>query len=278
MEFWRSRFLAHPVGANEIIIELMKDPAFQHPRPPTVDPERPEPEQQKLLTARFLRDGAAWATHGLLSLPDDKMRLMLDQAQRDGNAFNFYLWCDGDYAGRYKLAYDKTRNDHWVHWIAYEMREKRKLEPIAWLMADDGFKHFDRNSFEAVTAKWSECIDYLLRPIGVKYVVLGLEAVEYWSDSMIQRLGQWLRAYWPGVNIGFHTHPNDYRNLDSAWIDTIYYQYGFGKDADFVINKTVDLINTFKKPVIAAEYSLDGDPELGRAAVKAGAVGALNGF
>jgi hypothetical protein len=287
MTAWKDRFFDAPLTAAEVRAKLLDHPERKGPQPkpviPTPEPE-PEPEPKKTLRGNFLFRNATWTTHAYMSdrLTDADRRAMVQTALNAGeNVLSLYAWCDGDYAGKFPVNFIPSRKDHWIHWLKPELIDKG-LEPIIWMMPDDPFRHFDRGNMATVKAKWAELIDLVLRPLGITRLVLGLEAVEYWSGNQINELGQWLEDYYPEAWIGFHTHPDDLRYLDLSWVDWIAYQYGFGKSQEFIDAKTREVMQQFSDKVfIAAEYHMSGETEpaktMGDAAINAGAAGYLNG-
>jgi hypothetical protein len=153
------------------------------------------------------------------------------------------------------------------------------------MMSDDRFRHFSRGDqggdITDVLDHWAQFIDDIVTPLNLKYLVLGLEALEYWTEEQCAYLGTWLKAACPNVKLCFHTLAGDVRLLEEDWVDIIAFQQEINKPAQELQDNIRILIAQYKKPVIAAEYHRSGETEearlLGDDALAAGAVGAWNG-
>lgn len=278
---------------------LASDESKNRPVPPWVVPTvpaQPKPEPQpkpiaKPIISGFLygydaaRKIATKSTMTYLSdqISDSERYSMIDYALSQGHTgFEVYIANDRDYdhTGQKRTFYTSKRQSKWVH----DLRtvQAAGLDIGLWLMSDDGFRLFDRSNVDRVAAYWDQVFVEVIQHIDpVKRVVLGLEALEYWSESQCRTLGNWLRKRLPDAEIGFHTIERDTRLLSESWIDAIYFQFGFGRRPEDCVGDVLALQRDFGKPVYAAEYSMDSTSDaakkIGRACISNGCIGALNG-
>lgn len=274
---------------------LNSDEAKNRAMPPWVVPTpKPEPTPEpasKAIVSGFLysydatRGTATKSTHTYLSdqISDAERYSMIDYALAQGHTgFEIYIANDQDYnhTGQKRVHYTSERQSKWVHGIL--TAQAAGLDVGIWLMADDGFGLFDRGNVDRVAAYWHQVFVEVLENVQpIKRFVLGLEALEYWSEHDCRTLGNWLRKRLPDAEIGFHTIERDTRLLSDQWIDAIYFQFGFNRTPEDCVGDVLALQRDFGKPVYAAEYSMDSTSnaakEIGKACILNGCVGALNG-
>ena len=274
---------------------LASDEAKNRAMPPWVVPTpkptpTPEPES-KAIVSGFLygydaaRGIATKSTHTYLSdqISDAERYGMIDYALAQGHTgFEVYIANDQDYnhTGQKRVHYTSERQSKWVHDIL--TAQAAGLDVGIWLMADDGFSLFDRSNVDRVATYWDQVFFEVLENVQpIKRFVLGLEALEYWDENQCRTLGNWLRKRLPDAEIGFHTIERETRLFDEPWVDAIYYQFGFGRTPAECVADVLALQRDFKKPVYAAEYSMDSTSDsakkIGKACIAAGCKGALNG-
>ena len=274
---------------------LNSDEAKNRAMPPWVVPTpkpipTPEPKP-KAIVSGFLygyddvRGIATKSTHTYLSdqISDAERYSMIDYALAQGHTgFEIYIANDQDYnhTGQKRVHYTSERQSKWVHNIL--TAQAAGLDLGIWLMADDGFSLFDRSNVDRVATYWDQVFFEVLENVQpIKRFVLGLEALEYWSEHDCRTLGNWLRKRLPDAEIGFHTIERDTRLLSDPWIDAIYFQFGFNRTPEDCVGDVLALQRDFKKPVYAAEYSMDSTSnaakEIGKSCILNGCVGALNG-
>jgi hypothetical protein len=250
----------------------------------------PEPAS-KAIVSGFLygydkqRKIATKSTHTYLSdqISDSDRYGMIDYALSEHHTgFEVYIANDQDYShtGQKRVHYTSERQAKWVHDI--RTVQAAGLDVGVWLMADDGFGLFDRSNVDKVAAYWDQVFFEVFDNVApIKRFVLGLEALEYWSEHDCRTLGNWLRKRLPDAEIGFHTIEKDTRLLSEPWVDAIYFQFGFGRTPAECVADVLALQRDFKKPVYAAEYSMDSTStaakEIGKSCILNGCVGALNG-
>lgn len=274
---------------------LNSDESKNRPVPPWVVPTpkptpTPEPES-KAIVSGFLygydaaRNIATKSTMTYLSdqISDAERYSMIDYALAQGHTgFEVYIANDRDYdhTGQKRTFYTSARQSKWVH----DLRtvQAAGLDVGLWLMADDGFGLFDRGNVDRVAAYWDQVFVEVIQHIDpIKRIVLGLEALEYWSEDQCRTLGNWLRKRLPDAEIGFHTIERDTRLLSDSWIDAIYFQFGFNRTPEDCVGDVLALQRDFGKPVYAAEYSMDSTSDaakkIGQACISNCCIGALNG-
>lgn len=259
----------------------------------TVDEEIPEQVAEEPLKSVWLADydratdKAAWTTLTLMAKPTDTERhAILNRLKGWGaNCAPLYVGNGGDFGHvpGSSFRYTHAQKEEWHIWLRH-MRAIG-IEPILVLMSDDapptGLHWKD---FDGIMSWWELVITDLVEPLGIRHVVPGLEALEYWTEAEYNGLGRWLRAVLPdSVRIGHHTMPRDTRMCGADWVNDIYWQEDFWAPEAQLIGDFGALKNQFPtKRIIAAEYSMEGDTDaaqaLGNAALNWGAAGALNGF
>lgn len=272
----RFRTLEHLLGMRQPVMTL-----------PDGEPEHPAVDHSWWdvpLTGTFLRHDAQYSTHFFLahSITDEQREAELDWHQGHGyNSIHWYLWVDGDYQGHHRYEFTRLEAQRVLHWVA--RAREHGLEPVLWMMSDDEFRWFNRNDLAEVRTRWQTAIDTVIAPGKIRYVVMGLEALEYWSESQANQLGQWLRNALPDETaLLWHTLNGDKRLIGSTWMDAVAWQSGFGFSADEVAGQISALRSEFPAlPIIAGEYHKSGETDeartIGSAALGAGAVGAWNG-
>lgn len=275
----RFRTLEHLLGMRQPVMTL---PDAEPEQPPAADFDHGWWDVP--LTATFLRHGAQYSTHFFLahSLTDAQREAELDWHQGHGyNSIHWYLWLWGDYGGHHRYEFTRLEAQRVLHWVA--RAREHGLEPVLWLMSDDEFRWFNRNDLAEVRTRWQTAIDTVIAPGKIRYVVMGLEALEYWSESQATQLGKWLRSALPDETaLIWHTLNGDKRLIGSDWMDAVAWQSGFGFSAPEVAGQISALRSEFPSlPVIAGEYHKSGETDeartIGSAALRAGAVGAWNG-
>lgn len=228
---------------------------------------------------------AVWTSMGLLARnKDDNYRQsIIDKLRNAGaNEIGVYIVNDNDYSEQnIKVLYQPKDRELWIKWLT-RCREAG-LEPTVWMMSDDPFNHFNRNSFDEITTYWNVVINEVLEPLKIKRLVPGLEAREYWRDSaLMDKLGRWLKNRCPWATICFHNEPNQTEFFERDWVDMIFWQTSFWGTPEKLKGEVQYLTEKYKKPVVACEYSMEGTTAeaqaLGNAAIEGGAWGALNGF
>lgn len=232
----------------------------------------------------FLKHDANYSTHWLTAkdIPEVAIVAELEWCKAMGyNTIHWYFWVDGDYGGVHK--YNFTPDDAGRIHDLIQLARSYDVEPVFWMMPDDGFSYFNRDDVEEVKRHWLEAIEYVLKPANIKYVVLGLEAVEYWNAGQCRELGEFLKDQLASdVKVVFHTHPNSKWMCGESWVDIIGLQTGFGLGSDAVGAMVKDFVDSFPgKDVWCLEYHKSGETaeamELGAAAIEAGAIGFGNG-
>jgi hypothetical protein len=299
-----SRLIELAEKRNATLKEIRDNLAFDfEPESDTPKPVEPNPipAKPKLLLSQFLRNNAQVNSHQFLSKgwSDQRRQQEIDYQKGVGStciniyAINHTNYSTEGHSGFWQNVptnptfYTPGEKDTWVHWI--NKAKAAGLEPIFWMMSnnkfDRNFMSFDRQDLNSVFGYWEVIIRNIIEPLGIKYLVLGLELDEYWSDAKIDVAGRWLKNRLPGVDIGAHNQRRMPEYFNQSWIDTIYYQYpgsnGTGTPLQ-AYDETSEVIERFNKPVVAAEYAFDGQSDWaakrGTACLSAGAIGALTGF
>lgn len=284
-----TRVTSGSLTIEDVRTDILRSQEYANLHPvPVPNPEPvpvPTPESTDILHGRFLDNGCKFTTHGFLShmLTDDDCDAIIRYIKdTGGNTLDFYIANDGDYENvglripvRYSLEVEPT----WIRRL--KKAQDAGLHLNAWMLPDDRFSFFDRSDEGQVRGYWSRVIRGVLDKVKVERLVLGLEIREYLPDSKIISLGQWLKNNCSNRKVCFHTMPGDTALLGQPWIDEIFFQYSFEHTPERIIADTKHLLNVFQKPVIAAEYCMNSNSELGvslgNAAISAGASGALNG-
>ncbi|MEQ9823480.1 MAG: hypothetical protein ABQ298_03765 [Puniceicoccaceae bacterium] len=292
MEQHREDFLAgtyRRVAVQGSLVGRSDYNPFPQPSSPLIDDDGtvvipdPDPEPAPLL-ATFLKHEAAYSTHFFLahSVSDESREAELAWHQAMGyNTIHWYLWLDGDYNGVHRYNFTADEVERVLYWI--DRAEAHDLIVVLWFMSDDGFRWFNRNDPEQVRQRWQLAIDKVVRPAGIRYVVMALEALEYWTPEVARSHGQWLRDALPAnTKLIWHTLGGDRRLIGEPWMDMVAWQSGFEFSPEQVAQQIRELRNDFPSlPIIAAEYHMSGETDearaIGTAAIRAGAAGAWNG-
>ena len=266
-----------------------------NPRLPVNEPVH----EAKLLRGNFMWNEAHGSTHYWMSeeMTDAERRTMImQQVEQGANVLSIMPWYCEDYNGaRFPVNYHSSTivkkgftfgtpyPDTWIHWMQVECRS-HGIEPIIWMMTDDAMPHMDRNDINQVKARWEDFIVTVAEPLQLKWLIIGLEALEYWTTDQVRELGNWLKNRCPWADIGFHTLPGDQRLIREDFFHTLWYQYSELERVSgaTIADATRVVIRASGKRVIAAEYCPSGWSALasrfGQAALGAGADGAINGF
>jgi hypothetical protein len=149
------------------------------------------------------------------------------------------------------------------------------LAPVVWLVPDDAPKMASQSA-GAVIQKFERLVP-AIDDLVSSYVV-GLELDEYWSKSVVDKLGARL-AQLTAKPIATHQLPGRW-DYCASWCDYAILQYGFGRSADQIDAMTRSAISSLKKRVVAGEYELTNEARavmLGDRGVAAGAAGFGNG-
>lgn len=249
-------------------------------------PSKPEPKTQ-IQRANFLEhygDGYSnkRSTHMFLSdtISDaERIEWVKRHAAEGMTHFHVQMYLDGDYRGKHKFRYEHKLANYCKAWLTF-IRDSG-LEPIVWLMSDDGFSYFDRANAEAVKAEWKILIDDVLKPIEINHVVPGLESREYWTHEQHVDLFGFLREQLPDATLYYHTHPDVLEWTNEDWFDVLAFQSDFSKSIEQNVAQLARAKAYSGKPVVAAEHSKNGfetgAKRRAEALIDAGAIGSWTG-
>jgi len=212
-------------------------------------------------------------THTLPAMDAGKRSACLNKIRSRGYThFYVYAYNEHDYNAP---SFNYYSNPAGFKQILQEIKNAG-LTPVVWLVPDDAPVMANRSSSD-IKSMFNNLIPQINEMVGS--YVLGLELDEYWNSGMVNDLGSYLNTI-TDRPIAVHQTPGRYDYCGFGWCDYMIFQYGFGKSADYIANKTKEVINSLGKPVVAGEYSLNNEAtsiQLGNAAISAGAVGFGNG-
>ena len=229
---------------------------------------------------------AAWTSLTLFAKPTgvERHEIVNRVVDAGGNCIVLYAVNGGDFAHTQnrEFYYTPDKRGDILSWMRHF--DALNLESI-WMMMNDDAPHpaLPWHDLDAIKAYWDRLITDVLEPMTVKHIVLGLEALEYWSVDECRELGRWLKARCPWARIGHHTLPGDTRLCGEDWVDDIYFQGPFWRLPEAYVGDYLALERDYPtKRVIMAEYSMQGDTieaaRIGNALLAAGCPGVLNGF
>lgn len=228
-------------------------------------------------------------THSYFSpVLTDVERAGLIQTVKDGGYNSIYLYTlnQGDYSSQWVTPYVDSGSfvmggsfdDAKIAWWKSEMESmiQDEIRPIIWLRADDSPAIVYGTEFKRYIDKMVASFDDL--PI---MWVLGLEFDEYWSKTIADDLGSYLKSKTSNP-VGIHQLPGNIDYMNLSWVDYGVYQFlWYGADRTWVqIYSETLLMNQLGKPFIASEYyRAEGftAKQLGLAAAFANAAGTGNG-
>lgn len=258
---------------------------------PTVQPVTPvvpvEPVRQ-IQRASFLQHyGSGYreklSTHMFLSptVTDADRIAWLEQHRAAGMThFHISLYLDGDYGGKHKFCYEPKYAKYVRAWC--QAIRDYGMEPVLWLMCDDGFTYFDRSNPDDVINHWNQAIEDVIQPMNILHIVPGLESIEYWDNAQHVRLFGYLKLKCPKAKLYLHTWADEFDWLDEGWYDVLAWQSDYSKPVEQnveMIRKAIAATNG--KQVVAAEHSKNGFEEAAKrraeALIDAGAVGSWTG-
>jgi hypothetical protein len=281
LAFHREELAAGRLTYWTLVDKMLRGPEHRAQFAPKVE----EPPAPIILRGNFIRNEARESTHYYASRAlSDKWRAAVTRREIDEgyNVISLMPWYECDYRGAaFPVNFQPGDESFWLTDIRALINQG--LTPIIWMMTDDGMPFIDRASVQDVIAHWEPFIARVVEPLQLRYLILGLEALEYWTPEQIRQLADYLRQRCPWADIGFHTLAGDERLLGEDFFDTIYYQ---STDAERISPEAHSaairrVIERYGKPVVDAEYTLSGEsPEgkaLGDSALEVGAIGAING-
>jgi len=148
---------------------------------------------------------------------------------------------------------------------------------VLWLRADDS-PTFNKTARTQQLKYQADVVSYFDKYVSA-YVV-GLEADEYMNATTANDYAVELGKL-TSKEIGIHQKPGKYDFVLQAGFDTLWYQYGFNKNASQIESDTKNVIAKIGgKKLYAAEYHLSSESEdakkLGDAAMRGGASGTGN--
>lgn len=233
-------------------------------------------------------DLATWTTLTLMAQPTDTARHAIINRVKamGGNAIPLYAINYGDFAHTLyrEVFYDGSENamGEWLVW--YQHMINLGIEPWVFLMNDD-YPHpkLDRKNLAAVKAYWKRLIQDIYKPLQIRHVCPGLEALEYWTPDELNELGCWLKEEMPWAEIGMHTIERDTRCLGQSWVDAIWWQGTFWAPPEAYIADLGALRKQWpEKKIYLMEYSKEGTTDaaqaIGNAGLAWGCAGVLNGW
>lgn len=194
-------------------------------------------------------------------------------------------WGDFAHTPDREVYYTHNLKDDWQEWVRH-FRAKN-LEPVFVMRNDDAqHPHFSRDSavaLEQLKAYWEQLIVDVLEPLQVRYLIVGLEALEYMNEVECDEAGSWLAARCPWAEVGMHTLKRDTRMLGRPWCRGIWWQGEFWASPEALVADLGALRNQWPdKRIYAFEYSMEGTSAaaraIGNAALAWGADGVMNGF
>jgi len=228
---------------------------------------------------------ATWTTLTLMAQPTDTARhaIINRVVKYGGKQILLYAANWGDFAHtQYReVFYDSSKKAEWTEWFRHMIA--MKLEIVMVMRNDDATHPRIGTKLNDWKAYWDRLIRDVLEPLGIKHLILGLEALEYLSIDEANELGSWLKARCPWARIGHHTMPGDTRLCGEKWVDDIYFQGPFWRTPEANVGDYLALIRDFPgKRVIMMEYSMQQDTQeaanIGNALIAAGCKDVLGGF
>lgn len=247
----------------------------------------------------FLWNDATWRDHNGLARVNAKRVGVYRKKHRAlrHNAVCRYFANSGDFGGRIEPTTFYTvpwASPLWGKEQAVNMREIERMQrivhldhsvgqaTIAWGMNDDDHKagkHLWRKPVAILESHWS----LIEKHFGewISFWCLGLELDEYWSPKVCApRMAALRRVTDKPIMIHLRRDMEQKRDtlkryIDATKPDAYGHQYGWEDNVEHETYLVRRLVNPL--PVIAAEYAKNPSPAEGKAAMRAGAIGVLNG-
>lgn len=231
------------------------------------------------------RQLATWTTLTLMAQPTDTARhaIINRVVKYGGKQILLYAVNWGDFAHtQYReVFYDSSKKAEWLEWFQHIIA--MNLEIVMVMRNDDATHPRIGTKLNDWKAYWDRLIRDVLEPLGIRHIILGLEALEYLTIDEANELGSWLKERCPWARIGHHTMPGDTRLCGAPWVDDIYFQGPFWRTPEANVGDYLALIRDFpEKRVIMMEYSMQQDTQeaadIGNALIAAGCKNVLGGF
>lgn len=233
-------------------------------------------------------DLATWTTLTLMAQPTDTARhaIITRLLEMGANAIPLYAINYGDFAHtpHREIYYDGSERAKAETLEWYRHMRNKGLEPWVFLMNDDApHPKLNRKDLNAVKYYWKRLIVDIYKPLQIRHVCPGLEALEYWTPEELNELGCWLKEEMPWAEIGMHTLERDTRCLGQSWVDAIWWQGTFWAPPEAYLADLGALRKQWPlTPIYLMEYSKEGTSDaaqaIGNAGLAWGCAGVLNGW
>lgn len=234
------------------------------------DPAVPAAEPQVISNFLEIEGDQSRSSQQFLAVTfsDAERYAMLEQHRSEGMThFHLQFALGGDYDGKHRYCYAHQDRDRVTYWVK-KIREYG-MDVIAWAMCDDEFSFFSRGDKGGSLGEYYSFISALIQdvvlPLGIRYVVPGLESREYWNLAQHQEIFTRWRTACPDTQIIFHTLYNDVTWLEYDWMDAVSFQQNVEENIPECTAKLVRAIEVASpKPVYAGEHTRQGFSVAGR--------------